>query len=128
MLKRKPSNEYYQMLPYYTGEFEDKRNNIDSESAKEASRTVEKPMIDKRRFERENGMITCKFYMKNEDIPENKEIFVYGFRHIKADKVDNFILFGCELDEIYEFHKLFHLWSKTFLNKEIKKRNFKITR
>ena len=115
------------MLPYYTGEYEDKQHNIDFESAKEASRTAEKLMIEKRRFERINGMISCKLYMKNDDIPEKKGIFVYGFRHIKADKIDNFILFGCESDGIREIHKLFNFWSKKFLNKEIRKRNFKIT-
>ena len=33
-------------------------------------------------------MTGCKSYMKNEEIPENKETFVYGFKRIKTDKVD----------------------------------------
>ena len=37
----------------------------------------EKPMIEKRRFERVNGMITCKSCMKNEDLPENKGISLW---------------------------------------------------
>ena len=41
-------------------------------------------------------MMECKSYMKNEDVPEHKEIFVYGFKHVKTDKVDNYILTGCE--------------------------------
>ena len=44
----------------------------------------------------------CKSYMKNEDNPENKQIFIYGFKHNKTDKVDNYILFGCKSDELYE--------------------------
>ena len=34
MLKRKPTNEYHQMLPYYMAEYEPKHNEIDFESAK----------------------------------------------------------------------------------------------
>ena len=32
MLKRKPATEYYQMLPYYEGKYERRRNIIDFES------------------------------------------------------------------------------------------------
>ena len=35
MLKRKPPNDYHQMLPYYDGKYEPKQNNIDFESARE---------------------------------------------------------------------------------------------
>ena len=42
-------------------------------------------MIENRPFERKNNMIACKMYGKNEGIPENKEILVYGFKHIKSD-------------------------------------------
>ena len=45
MLKRKLTNEYYQMLPFYEGKFEPRQNNIDCESAKEISMTAEKPMF-----------------------------------------------------------------------------------
>ena len=34
MLKRKPPNQYHQMLPYYEGNYELKQINIDFESAK----------------------------------------------------------------------------------------------
>ena len=34
MLKRKPTNEYYQMLPYYEGEYELRQNIIDFGFAK----------------------------------------------------------------------------------------------
>ena len=33
-------------------------------------------------------MIESKSCMKHEDVPENKEIFVYGFKQIKLDKID----------------------------------------
>ena len=36
LLKRKPPNEYHQMLPHYHGEYKPKQNNNDFESAKEA--------------------------------------------------------------------------------------------
>ena len=58
-------------------------------------------MVVKRRFERIYNMMECKSYMKNEDIPENKEIFVYGFKHIKTDKVNNYLLIECESDKLY---------------------------
>ena len=69
----------------------------------------------------------CKSNIENEDICENKEIFIHGFKHVKTDKVDNYILIGCELDELYENDKLFNLWSNKFLNKEIEMRKFEIT-
>ena len=46
--------------------------------------------------------------MKNEDIPENKEILVYGFKHVKTDKINNYKLFGCEWVEFNEIIKLFN--------------------
>ena len=36
MLKKKPANEYHQMLPCFVGEYEPKQNKNDFESAKEA--------------------------------------------------------------------------------------------
>ena len=100
MLKRIPRNEYHQMLPYYEGKYETRQNYIDFESAKGVLMSAEKPMIEKRRLERINDMIVCESQIKNEDIPENKEIFIYGFRHIKTDKIDNYILIACESDEL----------------------------
>ena len=84
-------------------------------------------IVVKRRFERINSMITCISYIKYEDLPEKKKMFVYGFKDIKLDKVDIFILFRCESDELFENDKLFNFWSSKYINKEIKKRDFKIT-
>ena len=44
-------------------------------------------MIEKRRFERINKIIACESNTKYEDIPENKGIFMYGFKHIETDKM-----------------------------------------
>ena len=52
MLKRRPVNENYQMLPYYEGEYRLKQNNIDFESAKEVLMEVVKKMVEKSRIER----------------------------------------------------------------------------
>ena len=84
-------------------------------------------MIEKRRFERLYNAIETMTYTKNEDIPENKEIFIYGFKHVKTDKIDNYILIGCESDELYENNKIFNFWFNKFINEEIQKRKFKIT-
>ena len=127
MLKRKPPNEKHQMLPYYEGVYEPKQNIIDFESAREILMKEDYKIVEKRRFERINDMITCKSYIKYEDIPENKEIFIYGFKHIKTGKIDNYILIGCETDGLYENKNLFNFWSKKFINKEIEMRNFEIT-
>ena len=69
----------------------------------------------------------CKSYMRNEDIPENKEIFIHGFKHIKTDKTDKYVLIGCESVDLYENDKLFNFWSNKIINKEIEMRSFKIT-
>ena len=46
-------------------------------------------------------MMECKSYMKNEEIPRKKEIFVFReFKYVKTDKLDYFILIECESDEI----------------------------
>ena len=34
-------------------------------------------------------MIACVLYLENDDIPGNKDIFIYGLKHNKKDKVDN---------------------------------------
>ena len=127
MLKRKPPNDYYQMLPHYVGKYEPKKNNIDFESAKEILMKEDYKMVEKRRFERINDIMEYKSYIKYEDIPENKEIFIYGFKHVKTDKLDNYILIGCESDELFENDKLFKFWSNKFINTEIEKRDFQIT-
>ena len=63
----------------------------------------------------------CKLCIKNEDISENKEIFIYGFKHVKTDKVDNYIIIGCESDELCENDKLFNFWSNILINEGIRK-------
>ena len=68
----------------------------------------------------------CKLYMKNEEVPENKEIFVYGFNNVNTANVGNYILIGCEWDDLYEHDKLFNSWFKKFIKKETEMRNFKI--
>ena len=69
----------------------------------------------------------CESYMKNEDNPENEEIFFNGFKHIKTDEIDNYISIGCESDKLHENDKLFDFWFKKFIIKEIEVRDFKIT-
>ena len=127
MLKRNPPNEHHQMLPCYKGKYEVKQNNIDFESAKNILMKEDYKMIEKRRFERINDMTSFKSYIKYEDISENKEIFIYGFKHVKTDKVDNYILIASESDELHENDKLFTIWSNKLINKEIENRNFKLT-
>ena len=126
MLKRKPPNQNHQMLLCYEGVYEPRHINIDFESTKNILMKEDYKMIEKRRFERINDMIMYKSYIKYEDIPENKEIFIYGFKHVQTDKVDNYILIGCESDELFETDKLFNFWSNKIINNEIEKRDFQI--
>ena len=125
MLIRKPPNKYHQMLPHY--EYKLEQNNIDFESVRKISMKKDYKMVVKRRFERIYNMTVCKSYMKNEDTPEKKEIFIYGFKYNKTDKIDNYILFGCESDELFESDKLFNFCSNKFIIKEKGMRKFKIT-
>ena len=122
-LKRKPPNEYHQMLPHYEGEYKPKQINIDFESAREILMKENYKMLAKRPFEGIYNMKECKSYMKNEDIPENKKIIVYGFKHNKAGETNNYISMGYESDELDENKKLFNFWSNKFINK---KKNEKI--
>ena len=93
MVKRKPPNECHQMRPHYEGKYEPKQNNINFESAREILMSEDDKMLMKRRFQRINNMMECKSYTKN-DLSENKEISVYGFKHIKTDQIDNYMLIG----------------------------------
>ena len=127
MVKRKPANENYQMLPFYESVFEPRQNNIDFESAREILLKKDYKMVLKRRFEGVYNMMHCLSYMKNEEIPENEEVFVYAFKHVKTDKVNIYTLIGCESDEIYENNKLFNFRSNKFINKGIELKIFKIT-
>ena len=72
-------------------------------------------------------MMDCKSYMKNKVFLENKEIFIYRLKHIKTKKIKIYRIIGCESDELYEKDKLFNMWSNKFINKEVEKRDFKIT-
>ena len=57
-------------------------------------------MIEIRHSEKINKMIACKSYMKHEDVPENKEIFVYRFKSNKTDVIGKYILKGFESGEL----------------------------
>ena len=46
-------------------------------------------------------MIESITYMKREDIPEHKEVFTYGFKQVKTNKIEKYILIGCESDDLY---------------------------
>ena len=56
-LKRKPPNQYHQMLPHYEGVYEPRQNNIDFETAKNVLMEEDNKMIVKRRFERIYNMM-----------------------------------------------------------------------
>ena len=51
-MKRKPPNDYHQMLPHYESKYKPKQNIIDFESAREILMEEEYKMVVKRRFER----------------------------------------------------------------------------
>ena len=123
MLKRKkPPNEKHQMLPCYKGIYETRHINIDFESAKKFLMKEYYKMVEKRRFERLYDAIESMSYTKYENISENKEIFIYGIKHVKTDKIDNYILIGCESDKLLENDKLFNIWSNKIINNEIEKK------
>ena len=88
MLKREPPNEKHRMLPYYKVEYKPEQSIIEFESPREVLMKENDKLVVKMCFERIYYMMECKSYMKNGDIPENKETFVYGFKHVKTDKVD----------------------------------------
>ena len=52
MLKRKPANEYHQMLPHFIGEYALRQKNIDFEAARENVMKQDDKMVVNRRFER----------------------------------------------------------------------------
>ena len=106
------------MLPGYVNENIPRQNNNDFESAWKILMKQDDEMVMKRRFEMINYKMDVNFYSKNEKIPENKEIFIYGFKHNGAKKVDNYILIGFESDEKYENDKLFNFWSNKFFFKK----------
>ena len=81
-------------------------------------------IVLKRRFERIIRAIEGRAYSKNEDFPENEEIFIYGVKQIRTDAVDNYKLIGCESDECIENDKFFNFWTNKFIDKEIEMKNF----
>ena len=95
MLK-KLAIEYYQMLLHSIGAYKPKQNNFDFESAVEILMKEDKKKIVKRRFDRMNNAKESMADTKYQDIPENKDICVSGFKHIKTDELDNSTLIGCE--------------------------------
>ena len=84
---------------------------IDFESAKEILMKKDDKMVVKGRLEKIYNAIEAMIYTNYEEIPENKEIIIYRFKHIKTDKINNYILIGCELHELFENYKLFNFWS-----------------
>ena len=102
------------MLPYYIGEYKSKQNEIDFESAGEVLMKKDDKMVVKGRFEGIFNMLDVKSYTKSEESPRYKEIFNYGFKHIKTDKVDTYILIGCESVELDEGDKLISFWSNEY--------------
>ena len=115
------------MLPHYVGKYEPKQNTIDFESARKCLMKEDDKIVVKTQFERINNSMECKSHNKYEDFPEYKEIFIYGSKHVKTDKFDNYILIGCQSDELFENDKLFIFWSNKFRNEEIEMRNFDLT-
>ena len=95
------------------GENEPCKNKNAFETAKKVMKEVGK-MVSKRRFERIYIWFSCESYMKHKDVPEFKEKFVHGIKHIETDKFDNFILIGCESDSLDENVRLLKVWSKNF--------------
>ena len=43
-------------------------------------------MVKKRGFDRIYNMIDSKPYLRHEDVPETKEIFINGFKRIGSEK------------------------------------------
>ena len=72
-------------------------------------------------------MMEVYCYTKYEDLPGNKDLFIYGFKNIKSDKIDNYILIGCDWREKFEIDKIFHFSSDQIINEEIENKIFKLT-
>ena len=102
----------------YVGEYKPKTSLIKFKTTKDVLVAAETPILETRRFKRRINVIAFKSHMEDEDTPANKKIFVYGFKHIKTDELDNFILIGCASNEIYENIKLLNFWCNKFIYKE----------
>ena len=57
MSKRKPANEYHQMLRNYESKYESRQNNINFESARETLMKGDDNRFEKRQFERINDYL-----------------------------------------------------------------------
>ena len=44
--------------------------------------------VVKRRLERIYNLMECKSNIEYQDFPENRELFIYAFKHVKTDKID----------------------------------------
>ena len=87
MLKRKPPNQYHQMLPYYERVYEPKQNNIDFESAREILGKEDDKMVVQRRFERIfNMMMDCKSYKKTKKFLKTKRYLFMNSNMLKQIK------------------------------------------
>ena len=111
MLERQSPSEKYEMLPWFVGDYTPRTSVNNFETAKKSLKEEDYKMVENRRFERINNMIESESCIKNEDIPENKETFVYGFKHIKTD---SYTLIRSKSDELNENNKIFNFWSNKF--------------
>ena len=59
----------------------------------------------------------CNFHLKNEDIPEMKEVIVYGFKQYKTVKLDIYVIIECESDECIGNDNLFNFRSSNTIKK-----------
>ena len=56
--------------------------------------------------------------MRYEDVLKNKGIIIYEVKHIKTDKVNQYILLEFESHELNENNKLFNFLSSKLLKKK----------
>ena len=78
-------------------------------------------MVVRTRFERIYNTIESIVYTEDQVFSESREVFIYGFKYKKTDKVNRYNLVGCESDELNDDNQLFNFWSKINLKKEIEK-------
>ena len=81
------------MLPHCMGEFKLRQNINDFESAREISMKEDDKTVVRRRFERIYNEIESKSNMKHKEVLQNNEIFIYGFKRKKTDKIEKNLSF-----------------------------------
>ena len=87
---------------------------------------ADKKLVETRRFEGMYKMIESNSSTKYEKNPENKEIFIYGFKQIETKKW--IVIYQSDMrHQFFENDKLFNFCSNKFTNKEIEKKDFNIT-